>query len=137
MADITITAADVAADAGATSERKNAAVAITAGQLLYIDANGDVDLAAADLTSIEATIFGIALDSAPGAGQPVFVMTSGTLDIGGTALEGKTFVASTTPGNIALDADITVSTHFKSVLGVGVGLDKIKLGILNSGGQIP
>lgn len=132
MADLSITAASVVAD-DVSKEELVAGATIAAGDVLYMDtANGDVmKLAQADGTSLEATVYGIALCGAA-TGQPVIVARSGDLDIGASLTVAGVYILSANAGKICPVADLASSSYL-SIIGVGTAADNFKISILNSG----
>lgn len=132
MADLTITAAQVLPVSGYRSETRVAGATITAGQAVYRDSSQTWQLADGD-AALTAAAAGIALNGAS-AGQPCQVQTGGTITLGAGAapVVGETYCASLTAGGIAPDADI-LTGDFKTILGIGIGSDQVKLGILVSG----
>lgn len=130
MVDITITPADVARVDGST-QTKNAGVAITAGDTVYVDSNGVLQLCINDNTAAEAAMAGIALCDAA-VGQPCVYLVSGNLDPGATVAAGVTYIVGAGAGGIAPVADIAAA-EFLTVVGVGTGTGNIKMGILQSG----
>ena len=110
MADLTITAANVAPSTGAQKSTGIAGVAITAGQSVYVDSSGLVQLAKAD-TAVHAAATGIALDNAA-AGQPITYQTGGTITIGATVVKaGFYFVSAANGGGICLQADLATGNY--------------------------
>lgn len=136
MADLSITAANVVADS-VSKQEYTAGAAITAGQAVYIDtANSNVvKLAQADGTALEATVKGIALNSAS-TGQPVLIAVSGTLDLGATLTVATVYIVSTAAGGICPVGDLASSSYL-SIIGVGTAADELTIGILNSGVEKP
>lgn len=124
MAAISITAANVLGSITATrSSQYKSAAAITAGQLVYLNTTNAWALVDSDASLGTATtdIRGIAENSAPGAGQPLTVVTADSnFTIGATSTAGATIYASTTPGGITI-ADIPTT-----------GAKPVIVGILNS-----
>lgn len=128
MADLAITAANVQSAAGCKVIYGVAGVALTAGQVVYLDATtstyklADADSATAALRSPA----GIATNGAA-AGQPVAVHQAGLLTIGATLTRGN-YYASATPGGICPFGDLS-SAHYVTSLGVahGVGVLDVKL----------
>lgn len=112
MADISITAANVAARGGSKSKNGIAGVAITAGQLVYLEqASGSYKLADSNSGTAEArSPDGIALNGAA-AGQPVRVLTEGPITIGATLTAGVAYYASATAGGICPVADLTTGIY--------------------------
>ena len=104
MADLTITAANVAVTSGET-ETGTAGAAITAGQVVFKNASGNFALADADDTSLDE-VYGIALNGAA-SGQPLEVAKSGcSITIGATLTAGLAYYLSATAGGIAPYADL-------------------------------
>lgn len=120
MADISITAASVIPSANAELYRKTAAATITAGQVVYLLANGTVGLADANGASPLYNVFGIAVTGG-GAGQVITVCRKdAALVIGATLVIGDTLWLSATPGGITSTAADIVTGMFNTVLGVAV-----------------
>lgn len=140
MADLTITATQVLPVTDSTGIATGIAGAtITAGQSLYLDATtSTLKLAQADGTAAEAAVVGVSLHAAS-AGQPISYATTGELTLGAGAApaNGTTYVVSAAAGGICPNADISTSTHRKSLVGTGIGSNKIKLHLVNTGGVIP
>ena len=107
MANLTITAANVVAGAGAAFDSGLAGATITAGQCVYRDAaDRKFKLVDADaLPSGGVTNVFLALNGAAN-NQPLTVLRSGEVTIGGTMVAGTTYVAASTPGAIAPQADL-------------------------------
>lgn len=108
MADLVITAANVAPTGNTTIKHGIAAVAITAGQAVYLDAAtntyklGDCDSG----TAADKDCDGIALNGAA-AGQPLAVGT-GPVDLGAILTAGDAYYLSDTAGGIKPSADLGV-----------------------------
>jgi hypothetical protein len=123
MVDLAITASQVLPgldSAGATFENGTAAVAVTAGQAVYLDTStGTYKLADNNSTSPEAIVRGIALHAAS-AGQPLRIQTGGPLTLGAGAapVVARPYVLSGTPGAIAPVADLATGMR-TTILGVG------------------
>lgn len=125
MAAISITAADVLRGAKGNSVTYLAAVSITAGEAVYLLANGTtVGLAAANGATPANTVLGIA-ENAGGAGQPISVRISDPAFVfGGAATAGQVIYLSETAGAITdTYADLATSDAV------------IILGICNTGGS--
>lgn len=130
MADISVTAANVAKVTGGVCRDFNAAVTIVAGEYVYLDANNVWRKAQCDGMAIEAgsgTRTGVALHGAL-AGQPLAVQETGTITIGGTVAVGTVYAVSAAAGGIAPVADL-VSTNKLSLVGVGVSTTVIDMAI--------
>lgn len=137
MADLTVTAANVVPGTGATVVQGTSGAAITAGQTVYLDtATTTWKLCDANLSAAAAKLGGIAMDSTPGVGQPISVLTDGPYNPGATAVVGTIYVASGTAGGIAPAADL-VSGWYTNVLGVGTAANSILVKILNSQVAVP
>ncbi len=121
MAAIAITAANVLGSSLATrlSQYKSAA-AITAGQLVYLNASNAWALVDDDasLGTLTTDIRGLAENSAPGAGQPLTVVTADpNFTIGGTVSNGLVIYGFTTAGAITF-ADIPAAGAKPVVVGI-------------------
>lgn len=135
MADLAITASQVlpgADSAGAVFEQGIAAVAVTAGQVVYQDtslAGIQYKLADNNSTAPEAVAKGIALHAAS-AGQPLRIQTRGLFTIGAGAAPAvaKPYFLSGTPGAIAPVADLVTGMR-ATLLGIGVAGNQIQLNI--------
>jgi hypothetical protein len=114
MAAISITAANVVS-AGGTIETRTSGATITAGMVVYLDANGLAQIAT-NTASASALPRGIALDTAS-SGQPVTLQRDGDITIGGTAAVGKVYVIGTAGGIIPVD-DIA-GTEYIGLVGIG------------------
>lgn len=129
MADLTITAANVNKITG-NVKNYTAAVAITAGQPVYLNTSSQAALADADALASAAAI-GIAENSAA-AGQQVGVQISGTMDVGATLAVGTVYVVSTTAGGIAPLADIA-SGDYTTILGIASAAGVLNLNVWATG----
>lgn len=132
MADLTITAANVAAGSVSTTEHGTAAATITAGQVVYKDATtkryGLADNNGA--TATKAPV-GIALNGAA-SGQPLAIIKSGDITIGATMTAGVAYYLSDTPGGICPVADLA-SGETAILLGMATSTTVLHLDIQNSG----
>lgn len=130
MANLSITASQVSAGSGASETSAIASVAITAGQAVYLTATGQLALADANVSAVEAAAAGIATSTASGAGQRVFYVTEGpvTLGAGAAPAAGQPYVVSATAGAICPDADIT-STQYYRPLCTGIGNNQVFVSI--------
>lgn len=116
MADLVITAANVAKGTPSTTSTGTAGEAITQGQALYFNTDGKWWKAKANGTAVQAKVGGVALNAAS-AGQPVVVQTSGQITIGATMTKGVLYYASpTAAGGIAPFADLGAG-NYTTVLG--------------------
>lgn len=140
MADLTVTAANVAKVSG-NVRHGTAGATITAGQVVYFDASaGTWKLAVADgigaATAATAGSggLGIALHGAA-SGQPLTVQYDGVINPGATVTVGVIYCASpATAGGIAPSADVSsLDNDYVTILGVGTTAAQITLGILASG----
>lgn len=131
MADISITASAVLKGTGATTATGVAGVAVTAGQVVYLDsATSTIKLADADASSATAAVVGIALHGAL-TSQPIVYQTGGALTINAVLTAGKVYVVSATAGAIAPAADLTTGWR-TSVLGIAVSTTSLSMFIINS-----
>jgi hypothetical protein len=134
MADLVITAANVAKGSGATTQTLNAGVAITAGQLLYADITVTPNvwrLANATTSGITGAIAAVALN--PGAaGQPVVGLIGGLYTAGATLVVGQIYCLSSNGGNICPVSDVAAG-WYSCVLGYAQTTTQINVKISNSG----
>jgi hypothetical protein len=136
MADVAITANLVQNSDAATIISADAAVAITAGQLVAKDVNGKFILADADGVSPAYKVVGIALDSA-GANQPLDVATAdATFVVGGTLVVGQVYILSATAGAICPTTDGATGMN-RQVMGVALTTTTLLLKIIQSNTLIP
>lgn len=132
MADLTITAANVAKVSGASTATGIAGTTITQGQALYADASDSDKLKLADSNSTAATAVcvGIALNSAA-SGQPVTYITAGSVTIGATVVLGMPYCTSNTAGGIRPITD-AASTEYLTIIGYASTTAILTLNITNT-----
>jgi hypothetical protein len=133
MADITITAANVLAGAGAETENGTLGAAVTAGQVLY-KAAADGRWFLADNNAASAEVRGpkgIALNGG-GVNQPVRVLKSGPCTIGGTMTAGVAYYLSDTPGGICPVADLGTG-EYPSIVGIATSTTVLNVNFQSSG----
>jgi hypothetical protein len=131
MADISITAANVAYISGGKTTG-TAGVTITAGQLVYLDAaTGTVKLCDSDASAATADCIGIALHGSLAA-QPIVYQTDGTLTCGGTLVLGNVYCASVNAGGLAPVADVA-SPARTTIVGVATSVTVLTLRLYTSG----
>lgn len=127
MTDIAITAANVIGDGSSPRETGTAAVAVTAGQAVYLDSTTHTyKLSDSNATGAKSAR-GVALNNAA-ANQPLTIQKSGPITIGGTLVKGTNYCQSTTPGGICPQADITTGGDVV-VLGVATSTTVLQLNI--------
>lgn len=135
MADLVVTATTVVPSVGAQITRNRVAGAtITAGQLVYIAADGTVKLADANGATPLFKIAGIALNAAS-AGQPIdFCFSDPALTIVASVpiVAGDILIASATPGSIGAAADAATGWYV-TVVGLGIGSNQVMFGLLSAG----
>ena len=117
MADITVTAANVA-PSSSTTEEGTAGGTVTAGQPVYKDSSDSYKLKAADAnaSAAAAAAVGIALHASL-AGQPLRYAKAGPVTIGATVAVGTIYVVSATAGGIAPHGDLATGMY-TTILGV-------------------
>jgi hypothetical protein len=133
MSDISVTAASVVANEGATRAEGTAGGTITAGQPIYKDASDGYKLKAADTnaSSASAAAVGIALHAAL-AGQPIEYITAGVLTLNAVLTVGETYIVSATAGGIAPVGD-SASGWYTTHLGIGLTTSTLLVKPLVSG----
>jgi hypothetical protein len=119
MADLTITAANVATSTGAQTSDGTAGATLTQGDVVYQDAadSNKWKRADANLSLAGSTAIGIALNAAEN-NQPVRIETIGDINVGATLAVGTVYVLSATAGKIAPSTDL-VTGWFTFVIGIG------------------
>lgn len=104
---------------GAVIEHGTAGATITAGQVVYLDEDGNGRYKLADTDSATADVRrprGIALHGA-GDGQPLAIIKSGPLTLGAVLTAGVAYYLSGTPGGICPIADVAAG-DYPCVLGM-------------------
>lgn len=135
-ADYTVTAASVVASSDATTSRGTAGATITAGMSLAKNSGGALVGFDANGTAPLYTFVGIALNGGA-SGQPIFYATADpSFTPGFTIAAGAIVVGSATAGLLCPAADLATG-HYLTVLGVGIGSNKIKLSPLAAGVVTP
>lgn len=131
MADLTITAANVVKGANAkTRPIAYANAVITAGQSLYLAADGRVGLYDANVAAPVNSLYGVSLNGGA-ANQPILAQYEGDIIIGATVTPGIVYLGSATAGGIRPDAD-SGSGDTISILGSGKSATTITLAIVNT-----
>lgn len=136
MPDLVLVPAEILPGPGATYTYGTAGVAITAGQVCYLDAASKrLNLADANNTVGSATVKGIAMHGAT-TGQPLTLQHGGEIVLGaGAAMTvGGLYVLSANPGMVAPSGDLAAG-HWTTLLGVAVSATNLRLQVLNSGVQ--
>lgn len=117
MTDLSITAANVRASAGARPRQGVAGATITAGQVLYLDSTDNrLKLADCDASIATSMAVGIALHGAS-AGQPLlYVEEDDDFTPGATLTEGVIYILSGTAGGIAPAADLAGGDYLTTIM---------------------
>lgn len=112
MSDISITAANVIAAAGGSTKQGQAGETITAGMPVYQDPTSHKWMKADcnSATAVARQAGGIALCGAA-LNQPIVVLLSGDVTIGGTLVAGEPYYLSGTAGGIRPKADLTTGDY--------------------------
>lgn len=133
MADLSITAANVAAASTARKLTGTAGATITAGQVLTLDpATNTYKLC--DCNSATAALrkpAGIALHASL-AGQPITMLTRGLITIGATVAIGVSYYVSGTGGGVRPAADNTTGDYV-SLVGIGKSTTQVEVRFVESG----
>lgn len=133
MSDLSITAANVIAGAGARTVDGTAGATITAGQVVYLDsAAGTYKLADCDsATAAVRSPAGIALHGAA-SGQPLEVLTKGPVTIGATMTAGVAYYLSPNAGGICPVADV-LTGDYATIIGIATSTTVLDVLIHESG----
>ena len=124
-ADVSITAANVVPGANAQYRYGVAGAAITAGQLVYLDATTNTwKLSDANVSATVSDVDGIAVVSTANGGPVTVVTRDEDLTLGGTTAKGTIYIASATPGGVAPAADLTTG-WFGVVIAIGKSTTKV------------
>ncbi|HUX02636.1 MAG TPA: hypothetical protein VMY35_16875 [Phycisphaerae bacterium] len=129
MADLIPVAADVLKYDGAQIDTGIAGAAIVAGQVIYRDSTGVLQLAD-DTTAIKAAALGIALNGGA-VGQPITYAKAGGIDLGCAVVVGVVYGVTDTAGGISDIVD-RASGDYVTILGIGVTASRINLAINKS-----
>ena len=130
MADLVVTAADVASYDGAETAQDNAGEAITAGQTLYKHTDGKM-YKAIDTSAAAAACRGVALCNAA-EDQPVVYATRGGVNPGAAVTVGEIYAVTDTAGGVALHSE-RASGDYITTLGIATTTSRINLNIDRSG----
>lgn len=132
MADLTVTASNVVPASGVRIKQAVADVAITAGQLFYIDSStSGAKLVDVDASAAAATIKGIAVSSCS-ANQPFTYVDVGNVAMGTILTAGHWYYGSDTAGGIKPHADL-VQGDYSSCIGFAASTSVLTVGITNTG----
>lgn len=135
MADLTITATSVLADATANTRQGVAGETLAAGKVVYLDSTtGAYKLADSNGAAALRSPVGIALNGAA-VGQPVTIALSGPVTIGATMTAGVAYYLSDTPGGICPVADVGAG-EYSTILGIATSTTVLNLKIQESGAAL-
>jgi hypothetical protein len=139
MTDIVITPGSVVPGTNAVIEHGWAGETLAAGKVVYRadSVDGRYKLADSNVDSPAEihTPRGIALNGAS-VGQPVTILRSGPVTIGGTLVANTAYYLSDTPGGICPVADVGTQ-EYPTVLGMSTSTTVLDVDIQTSGGEIP
>ena len=133
MADLAITAANVAAGINAKLVGGTAGATIVAGKAVYQDPS-DLKWKLADCdaaTAAERAVRGIALNGASN-GQPLDVLTEGDITLGAVMTAGIAYYLSKTAGGICPVADLTTGAY-PTLIGIAKSTSVLSVKINESG----
>lgn len=136
MVALAITAAQVLPDTAYPTRTGTSAVAIAAGQAVYLDpATNTVKLWTATGAIATSIAPGIAINSAPGAGQPIVWQEAAgaevTVGAAAAPVAGTAYVGGATAGAVHPQVD-AIATWNVALIGFGKTGNKIKLTPFNS-----
>ena len=132
MADITQTAANVRALTGALLGEGTAGETVVPGDFLYRDAT--------DLNHLKKLINDSAAHAAcvgmsisyGDDGDKISFAEAGPVDVGGTLVKGRAYVASDNAGKLRPESD-NASGDFATVLGIALDTDQLQIDVNASG----
>lgn len=123
MSDLVINTTQVTVAAGAQTVPGASGEAIVVGASVYLSPTANRwynALASGNFSQAGLTDVGVALNSAPGVGQPVSVFTGpGTVNLGATTVKGNTYVVSNNAGKIMPISDVGTNT-WVTILGTAI-----------------
>jgi hypothetical protein len=130
MPPLSITASQVVPSATAKVGLYTAGAAITAGQAVYVTTGRTVGLADCDAGSGAQNCIGIAINSAPGVGQPVSVLESGVITLGAAAgpVNGVPYFLAPSAGGICILGEV-LTGDIVVYIGVGIGSNQVAVRI--------
>ncbi len=132
MADYSVTAANVIASLKASKATGIAGTTIAAGQTLYIAADGTLGLYGANGSAPANVFAGVALDGGA-AGQPItYVKLDAAFQPGFAINAGDIVIGSANAGAMAPVTDLA-SGMYLTILGVGIGGNKMLLSPIAAG----
>lgn len=137
MTALSITAANVSLVSGPVDHGQTSGEAFAAGALVSLSAAGTWFKAQGDGTAIEAGSLGIgiALATSDAAGAKISVARPEAIVSLGTGTAGVVYIIGDTAGSIYPVADAG-STDKVTVIGLGIGSNKIKLGYIYDAGAV-
>jgi len=134
--DYSVTATSVLASSSASSTKGTAGTTITAGQSLAKAADNTLVLFDANGSAPANVFVGIALNGGA-TGQPIFYVTADpAFTPGFTVAAGAIVIGSSTAGGLCPAADLATG-HYLTIVGVGIGSNKIKMSTLAAGVATP
>lgn len=133
MADLSITAANVIAQAGATLRHGTAGAAVTAGKPGYYDAATDsYKLADNDSGTAEVRTADCMFLHAAEVGQPVTVLKAGPVALGAILTAGEVYYLSKTPGGICPVGDLATGEYVQ-IVGIATSTSVLDVAFKASG----
>lgn len=133
--DVVVVAANVVAQPGSSTTTGVSGGAITAGQSVYLNTTGSWNPAQSNMGTLAAGNTGIriALNSCPGANQPVQVWQYGQINLGATLNNGVIYCVSQNAGKICPSGDITINSGLQMTI-LGVAISNTLMQTPNQGG---
>ena len=125
-ADYSVTSTSVIASDDAVIRRKTAGASITAGQAVYVKADGTLGLYDANAASPAYTFAGIALNSASSGQLVLYAESDPEFTPGFTVAAGAIVIGSSTAGGLCPASDLATG-HYLTIVGIGIGSNKIDL----------
>jgi hypothetical protein len=135
MSDLVITAANVAPSDSAAIEYGTSGEALTAGKAIYRKAADGLMYKARANAATTDDASGIAMNDAPGVGQPVAYARAGTINPGATLAVGTIYVLSAAAAGGIAPVDDLVSTNYVTMLGIATAAGALQLALFTSGVQ--
>ena len=136
MADVTIPKANVESVGNPTLQDVTCGAAVIAGRFVYEDAaSGKVNYATS-LSAATAAVTGMLVNSGERDGAPATIQKDGDVAVGAILTTGELYVLADNAGKLMPASDL-VTNDFVTFVGLAISTSTLRLGITQSGIQVP
>ena len=129
----TISLAGVQLVSNTPLERYVANVAISEGEVFYLDSNTQANLAEND-DAAHDEIAGVALQDADAGNYVIGIPTGATIQVSNALTVGDVYILAATAGDVMTSSEL-LSTQYLSILGTVSATDQLILNFDNTGSQ--